>query len=125
MGIPLYLYDSWNKEGTHKKKISNLLFSGCIDTERIFKISILNGFTCIDHLFGSLQFEREMYASQMTSDDKMQEVEEHSQFISALKKASGIWMTASYFNHSCLGLFFFFYAFFIVIIHGQRACLGY
>ena len=88
------------------------LFSGCIDTGRIFNISNFNGFHCVDPLFGSLQFLREMYARQMTTEAKMGGVKEYAKFISALTNASGIWMTASYLNHSCLGSHLLFFVFF-------------
>ena len=85
-----------------------MLFLGCIDTARILKISNTNGLHCIDQLFGSMQFEREMYFKQMTSEANEQDVDEYDQFTSALTNGSGIWMTASYLNHSCLGSFITF-----------------
>ena len=97
-----------NTMSSHQLK-QNLLFSGCIDTRRIFSISNFNRFHCVDPLFGSLQFLREMYARQMTSEAKMRDVKEYAQFISALTNASGIWMTASYLNHSCLGSHLLFF----------------
>ena len=81
------------------------LFSGCLDTERIFKISTSNGFRCVDPLFGSLQFKCEMNAKQKESGVKEQDLKEYRQFVSALTNASGVWMTASYLNHNCLGSF--------------------
>ena len=87
-------------------KIFSIIFSkGCIDTRRIFKISTSNGFRCVDPLFGSVQFEREMKAKQQASGAKEQDVEEYGQFVSALTDGSGVWMTASYLNHNCLGSF--------------------
>ena len=100
-----------NTMSSHQLK-QNLLFSGCIDTRRIFSISNFNRFHCVDPLFGSLQFLREMGTRQMISEAKLQDVKEYVQFITALTNASGIWMTASYLNHSCLGSHLLFFVFF-------------
>ena len=53
-----------------------------------------------------MQFEREMKAKQQANGAKDQDVKEYEQFVSALTDGSGVWMTASYLNHCCLGSFF-------------------